>query len=256
MIVFLILGDVFFQDWEVPESIRGIGGSQSLAAHKFVGGRRTIDALGADDDELSWSGRFRGPLAEFRCRKLDRMRKQGAQVKLAWGGFRYQVLISRFQVEYQNPREIPYSISCMIVQDEAAPNLAIVSKIEEILGDALNYVLTLGGLIDIADITSALGDISDRMSTVQSYADAATDVLSSIADAINTAQGVVGGFIESFESIVEPAESAFGMLSGGSPFDLVDGLLGQAQAFSQLGNLYSLSSELTNMGKNLVSIGP
>jgi hypothetical protein len=166
------------------------------------------------------------------------------------------VLISRFQAEYQNPREIPYSISCMIVQDEAAPNLAIVSKIEEILGDALNYVLTLGGLIDIADITSALGDISDLMSTVQSYADAATDVLSSIADAINTAQGVVGGFIESFESIVEPAESAFGMLSGASPFDLVDGLLGQAQAFSQLGNLYSLSSELTNMGKNLVSIGP
>ena len=76
MIVILTLGGVIFQDFEIPASIKA-GGEQKLDVKKFIGGSRIIDALGRDDADIEWSGRFRGSTAEQRCQQLNGMRVAG-----------------------------------------------------------------------------------------------------------------------------------------------------------------------------------
>ena len=80
----LTLGGVAFQGFEIPDSLN-FGGEQALAIHKFPGGSRTVDSMGPDDDDIRWSGRFRGTSAEQRATLLDYMRRQGQQILLALG---------------------------------------------------------------------------------------------------------------------------------------------------------------------------
>src|SRR4051794_6890856 len=120
MAVFLTLGSVIFQDFEVPESI-GFGGEQALVVHKLPGGSRTVDAMGADHRDITWSGRFRGGIAESRAAILDGYRIAGTPLTLTWSSYRYQVVIKSFDPNYLAPFEIPYSITCVVVTDETAP---------------------------------------------------------------------------------------------------------------------------------------
>ena len=111
----LTLGGVVFADFEIPDAIN-FGGEQSLIVHKLPGGNRVIDAMGPDDADIRWSGRFRGPNAEERALLLDFMRRAGQQVLLSWSLERFQVVIREFTAHFQQAYEIPYSIACTVVQ--------------------------------------------------------------------------------------------------------------------------------------------
>ena len=84
----LTLGGVLFTGFEIPDQIN-VGGGHALHTHKLPGGGRVIDAMGQDDDPISWQGRFRGGLAAFRARALDAVRVAGNPVTLAWDAFRF-----------------------------------------------------------------------------------------------------------------------------------------------------------------------
>ena len=110
----LQLGDVVFQAFEVPERLR-FGGRQRTAVHLLPGGGRVVDAMGADEGPLSWSGVFSGPGAAERAALLDGMRRDGAALTLSWSGSRYTVVIERFEAEAVNPAWIPYRLSACVV---------------------------------------------------------------------------------------------------------------------------------------------
>lgn len=38
--------------------------------------------MGPEDADITWDGRFRGPLAVFRARSLDTLRRSGREVEL------------------------------------------------------------------------------------------------------------------------------------------------------------------------------
>jgi hypothetical protein len=114
--LFLTLGGVVLYDQEVPASLQG-GGAQTLAEHKYPGGTRTIDTFGPDDEDLKWEGTFLDVQAETRCHQLDAIRRAGLQVPLTWSSFSYLVVVRRFTWDYQRPWQIPYQISCSVVQD-------------------------------------------------------------------------------------------------------------------------------------------
>ena len=95
----LTLGPVTFADFEIPREVP-FGGAQSLVVKKLVGGDRVIDAMGRDDRDIGWSGRFRGSLAEVRARQLDLMRIQGQQQLLSWSSLRFLVLVERFEADF------------------------------------------------------------------------------------------------------------------------------------------------------------
>lgn len=118
MAVTLTLGGVVFTGFEIPESIN-FGGEQKLAVHKLPGGGRVIDAMGPDDADIRWSGRLRGESSEQRGILLDFMRRRGQKVLLAWSLHRYQVVIRSFEANFQNPFEVPYTLVCTVVRDEA-----------------------------------------------------------------------------------------------------------------------------------------
>src|SRR5580693_6397876 len=142
MTVLLTLGGIIFQDFEVPDVIP-IGGEQALVVHKLPGGSRVIDAMGADHRDIAWSGRFRSGNAESRARILDGYRIGGQQFLLQWSTYRYLVIVRSFEANYQQPFEIPYSISCTVVADESNPVLTGIPAIDEMIGSDLGNALGL-----------------------------------------------------------------------------------------------------------------
>jgi len=77
----LILGGFTFIDYAIPEEVPQ-GGEHHLVVHKLIGGNRVIDAMGPDDADISWSGRFQGPTATPKANALDPLRRAGAQLPL------------------------------------------------------------------------------------------------------------------------------------------------------------------------------
>lgn len=111
----LILGDVIFEDYEIPEKIAGLGGKQELAKHVLLGGARIVDAMGPSDADPAWSGRFTGSQATARAQQLDTMRRAGLQMPLSFGEFFYTVAIEEFDFDFERPYQIPYHIKLYVI---------------------------------------------------------------------------------------------------------------------------------------------
>ena len=150
----LTLGPVSFRDFEVPERLR-FGGRQRLAVHLLPGGGRVVDAMGADEAPLEWSGVFSGPDAAGRARLLERLRRLGAVLLLAWEGWRYTVIIEAFEAEAMNPAWIPYSLRACVV---AAGDLIAVEALPPAATLVEAAALGAGPGLDagIVDATAAL----------------------------------------------------------------------------------------------------
>lgn len=110
----LVLGDVAFHEFEIPEEIAGLGGRHRLNNHTLIGGKRVIDAMGPDPDDPHWHGRFRGNEAVSRARAVERLYISGEEVTLSWLSFNLQVVVAHFECRYLKRYEIPYKIRCMI----------------------------------------------------------------------------------------------------------------------------------------------
>jgi hypothetical protein len=109
----LVLGGFIFTDYAIPEKVTQ-GGEQHLVTHKLIGGARVIDAMGPDDSDIPWSGRFQGPDATAKAMALDMLRKSGAQVPLIIDSQYYVVVIQKFEYDYERFYQIPYRITCTV----------------------------------------------------------------------------------------------------------------------------------------------
>jgi hypothetical protein len=110
----LILGGVTFDAFSTPQRM-GFGGKQMLAVHTLPGGRRQIDVLGPNDDNLTWHGQFFGDGAYAKALLLDSLRRQGVRLPLSFAGQAHMVVIEHFRAEIERlPMAVSYSISCVI----------------------------------------------------------------------------------------------------------------------------------------------
>lgn len=147
----VVLGPVTFTDREVPDKMP-FGGKQAMAVHKLLGGQRVIDIMGPDPDPIKWSGLFYGPNASNRARLLDALKDTGAQIRLTWGTFAYNVVISHFAGEYKHEWEVHYEIEVIIADKTAVlPLPALESLIERDWG----ATTAIPGLPD--SVLSAIG---------------------------------------------------------------------------------------------------
>jgi hypothetical protein len=112
----LLLGPVLFQAFEVPAWVR-FGGRQRLAVHPLPGGGRVVDALGADEGDLVWSGAFSGVDAGLRAQTLDELRRVGLPLLCAWGSWAYQVVIKEFEAQMAGPWWVPYRLRLLVLYD-------------------------------------------------------------------------------------------------------------------------------------------
>lgn len=154
----LVLGPVAFGAFEVPERIR-FGGRQRLAVHALPGGGRVVDAMGADEGPIQWSGVFSGPRGAARVRLLDELRRGGQTLLLAWDGWRYSVVIEQFQAQSQNPAWIPYSLKvCVVATGDVVAVEALPAGATLADAVALGAGEGLDGRIDVASDNLGSGD--------------------------------------------------------------------------------------------------
>jgi hypothetical protein len=109
------LGPVQFYGMSLPASI-AIGGKQLMAVQKLPGGARIIDVMAQDDDDIGWSGYLDGQFATEIARTLDKIRRSGQAVTLAWDVFSYQVVVCRFSCQIRHT-PMPYRICCKVIAD-------------------------------------------------------------------------------------------------------------------------------------------
>ncbi|WP_051949300.1 hypothetical protein [Methylosinus sp. PW1] len=201
----LKLGNFVFQEFEIPSKITGLGGKQTIAKSQLIGGLRVVDAMGADNADLSWDGRFRGIDALKRAQTLDRMRKGGEVFQLRWGGLYYEVVISDFTFDYLRMQEIEYRITVVVVYDSNTvfvPPAPAESLVQSDL-DAASKLTNVGqnildGVNSLSTALEAVGPLAmAATSTVVSLASQATSIASEASSAFVAAQSAASAIIAS-----------------------------------------------------------
>lgn len=177
------LGDFIFggpEGFEIPDMIPW-GGEQAQVIHRLVGGVKVLDAMGAFEKPLTWSGRFRGPDALSRAQQLDQMRQAGAQQTLTWGGLSYLVNITDFHAEYWRYYEIPYTITCEAVANNSANNSAGGDpSLDDQMNDDMASVTTAAASVGNNSLTSAVAAVQSAVSAVSTFVGASQTVIQSV----------------------------------------------------------------------------
>ena len=195
------LGPVQLSGMALP-SMLPIGGGQTLTVHKLPGGERVIDVMGQDDDDIDWSGIFDGADASTSARTLDKLRRSGTVIALAWDVYSYQVIVKKFRCETRLVPPMNYSITCQVVQDNTlVSGITPVSMIEQVTADLStgNPVAALGAVsqgivgssVSNASVAAGAPDAgalgsSDYNSLVSSVNNAATQIQSAATEADQT----------------------------------------------------------------------
>jgi hypothetical protein len=200
----LTLGPVVFAGFEVPETLR-FGGRQRLSIHRLPGGGRVVDAMGYDNNDVTWSGVFSGADAAERVRVLDLLRVEGAALPLFWDGFFYTVVIARFDTEYRNPHWLPYKISCAVVRDESLATVQAVAGLAASVAADLGLAGSLG--IDVSALQSAFAAPGATTLGTAAFVAAQAAVAGSLAR-LGGAMSIAGGALGSADFSVVLSSAA------------------------------------------------
>jgi hypothetical protein len=122
----LVLGGFIFTDYAIPE-VMPLGGEHKFVTHKLIGGARVLDAMGRDDSDISWSGRFQGSDAVTKAMALDQLRISGAQVPLIVDSQYYLVGVSKFEWKYERFYQVLYTINCTVVTSSTGSILSTLT---------------------------------------------------------------------------------------------------------------------------------
>ncbi len=236
----LVLGDVTFAAYEVPERIP-FGGEQRLVVQKYIGGGRVVEALGPDDKELCWSGRFQSPNAGPRARHLDYLRRQGAAQTLSWDQFSYTVVIRAFEADYERAYQIPYRIACLVVADNTQPIAASPSApVDELVSADAAALSSLASASGNAAIASGVGSLQSLLASVGALAQAAAASLAQILSQLASLDALIAGAIAAAGSASAGGLAAFGGTAGAAAAAVA--LLSQASAVDVLAILVEMQA--------------
>jgi hypothetical protein len=146
----LLLGTFLFEDFEIPESVKGLlSGKQMLSVKKQIGGQRVIDAMGPDPADVTWAGRFQGGDLVARASFIAVMRDAGQPVVMVCDEVVLTVVIHEFNVGYERPYQGLYDIR-LVVQDDLTLDLieALVAPLDDLVNNDLTSAANiLGGAV-------------------------------------------------------------------------------------------------------------
>lgn len=253
----LTIGDFEFDGFEIPDEIP-TPTRQALKVHRKVGGKKTVDAMGAFVDAISWSGRFRGPDADDRRDQVNAMAIAGQQLPLTWGSRAFTVVIEVFTPGHRGNDEIPYSITCEVISDDADPNVSDQSiSPDEMIGSDVDaaQAASLSVVAGQGPLAAAMASVQSAVGAVTDFARATRDALNSVLQPIASAQSLVQGLIGDAETVISSVGAIGGVLPGVRGVDLVSGVLGQMTAMSDAASLYDVQNFLGRAQVNLNSIG-
>lgn len=112
----LTIGNVSFLDEECPSNL-DFGLKKALAVFVNVGGSRTIQDMGPNPSDISWSGRLWANNVQPRLAALKALEVAGQPVSLTYLTQSYQVLIREFIPKYHHRWLAEYSITVTVLSD-------------------------------------------------------------------------------------------------------------------------------------------
>jgi len=251
---YLILGDLNFSRFEVPEHIQ-YGGDQALAVHELVGGKRIVDAMGRQDKPLEWSGMFIGENASDRARYLNYLRIAGKPLNLTWAEYAYSVVIKSANLDYRRAYEIPYSISCTVVEDLTLPvTTSPPASVDSAISDDMTTANALGALIGDGPLSAALGTLNSAIGAVSSFANAAQSTINSVLGPVLAVQSRVATLIASTGNTIANISTVGGVLPNTPIATTASNLNAQIAGYTQLPLLLNLQAATGRIGANLGAI--
>lgn len=250
----LSLGDVLFADLEVPEHLP-FGGDQRLTVHELVGGTRIVDAMGRSDMPLEWSGWFMGQNALSRALYLENQRIAGTSVPLVWSELFYDVVIQRFEADFQREWMIPYRISCVVVTNHTQPVTSLAGpSIDDLMSSDLSSANLLTSQIGDSTLSGLMGTVNSAISAVSSFASATASTINGVLQPINAAQQQVSTLIASAANTMTNVTTLGGILPNNPISQSVANLASQVTAYQNSPMLYNLQSVMGRMSINLGSV--
>ena len=223
------LGDFAFERFEVPPSIP-FGGAQKLVAHKMVGGARVIDAMGRDDANLKWSGLFEGKDAIARASYLDALRIAGKPLELVWSEYRYTVVIEEFHPDFKRFYRIPYSINCMVVEDQSAPvTSSPPSSVDYYVEQDLLAATPVVQAVNMEAVTACDTALRDAITAAGDLSKASINMIGSVLKAVSDGMAIVKAARSA--SVASSTVSAAALLSA-------MGSVAQSASLARLESLY------------------
>ena len=197
----VILGGFVFRDYEIPKSI-SLGGKQSTKVQEMVGGQRTVDAMGPSPGDKTWTGRFRGGDALYRAQTIDAMRIAGAAVSLSWLGIFYLVVISEFKADTEKYYEIPYSITCIVVDDPTQNGGDGAASLDTLVGGDLSYANEYLPTT-VATVSTALATLNTAISSAPQLSGAASSVIVPVYAATAAASAAISSSIAAIDPTLD-----------------------------------------------------
>jgi hypothetical protein len=147
----IVLGGFTFKDYAIPESVPQ-GGEHNFVVHKLIGGGRVINAMGPDDSDITWHGRFQGNGAVAQALAIEQLRKSGSQVPLFIDSQFYMVGVRKFEWDYQRSYQILYKISCVVATMSAPGGMGSQSVDGMVGGDMAASGDMTSGFVDNANV--------------------------------------------------------------------------------------------------------
>lgn len=238
----LKLGDFVFSGTEIPEAIP-FGGDQAMVVHRLVGGRRVIDAMGRDDAPLEWSGVLFGAEALERARYLDWLRVSGRELDLSWSELSHRVVIRSFRARYLLANNIPYSITCEVVEQTSSPVTdAPPAGVDVFIAQDLQEAKRLADAIGDGPLSQALAQLDAAISAVSGFAQATQAAIGSVLAPIAAVQQRVETLLAATANTVASVTTLGGVLPGNPISRQAAALTSQAAALTQAPLLLQLKA--------------
>ena len=262
--VTLTLGGFVFPagitDLAMPEKITATS-RQSVVSHDLVGGVRIVDAMGAFDEPINWSGIFNGPDALKNARQLATILRLGVAVPLTFSTYAYSVVVSEWAIDFERPYHIPYRIVCTVVSNN--PQQATTgqnSDINSLIKTDMNALSSLGSSIAgltggiAAGLTGAISTLQGAISTVSTFASASQSLISGVLGPLAAVQAQVKTLISSVGNATLNITTLGGILPNNPISTNAGNLISNVANFTQLPLLLNLQSVAGRMGANLGAV--
>jgi hypothetical protein len=252
----LIVGDVEFSGLEVPEAVT-IGAKQALVVHKLVGGRRIVDVLGVDYDNIGWSGWMLGATAGDRVAELENLRDEGLPLAFNMDGYYFSVVIHSFTARFEHVYRRYYDIELVVVSRLDAPitGNALAGTLDALINSDVGESLGLASIINSDAVTSSINAVKDAVSQVQGFANATIDTVQTVIRPLVAAQAVVQSVISQVGASINDITTLGGLIPGNPVSTAADNVLRQGATLTQLAPLYQMQSVLERLQKNVLA-GP
>lgn len=182
-----------FAEFEVPETLKSLGGTQQHSRQRFPGGRQVIQTLGAfPHDSIKWSGIINGPNAFPRAILLDSIRQGGAPCTLSFGLWKYVGILSELELDVRSQGWIPYTAEFTPAEDQSQTGATVATPSPQASYNAIAGALAQQVAIYSGSnptILSSLSQISGVLSTVTGAIAAAGGQLAAVSSSVLAAQG-------------------------------------------------------------------